>query len=118
MAGAGSGVAPQEKRRKIGLKNIDMLPQNWFWNEVGCRRNSSTLVGQMKVNVKLATRRKAQKSTGSTVVRVGMKSGAKSQRPAESVSKKARISKRSRSGKEVLSRILSVKTHGTRVTSV
>ena len=40
----------------------------------------------------LVTRRKAQKSTGSTIVQVGMKSGAKSQRPVGS-GNKARASK-------------------------
>ena len=39
-----------------------MLPENWFWKEVGCRRNSSTLVGQVKVKAKPDTRRKAQTS--------------------------------------------------------
>ena len=69
MARASSGSAAREKR-KIGLKNITMLPENCFWKEDGCRRNSSTLVGQMKVNVKLVTRRKAQKSTGFTIARM------------------------------------------------
>ena len=82
----------------------------------GCRRNSSTLVGRTKVNVKLVTRRKAQKSTCSTIVRVGMKLGAKSQRPAESGSKKREPQKRSGSGKEVLLRMLSVKANGTGAT--
>ena len=36
-------------------------------------------VGQMKANAKLFTKRKVQKSTDSTIVQVGMKSGAKSQ---------------------------------------
>ena len=49
------------RRTKSGLKNIEMLPENWFWKEAGCRGNSSTSGGQMKVNVKPVFRRKAQK---------------------------------------------------------
>ena len=45
-----------EKHRNVAKKG--------FWKEVGCRRNSSTLVCQMNVNIKLVTRRKAQKSRG------------------------------------------------------
>ena len=37
-----------------------------FWKEAGCRKDFSTLVGQMKVSAKHVTRRKAQKSTGFT----------------------------------------------------
>ena len=42
--------------------------------EAGCRKDSSTLVGRMKVNAKPDTRRKAQKSTGSTIAQNGTKS--------------------------------------------
>ena len=94
-----------------------MVPENWFWKELGCRRNSWTLVGQVKVNVKLVTRRKAQKSTGSTIAQNGTSSDGRFQRYSESGSKKRQPQKRSGSGKEVLSRILSVKTNGTGVTS-
>ena len=34
---------------------------SWFWEEAGCRKDSSTLVGQMTANTKLVTQRKAQK---------------------------------------------------------
>ena len=72
---------------KSGLKNIETLPENCFWKEAGCRQDSSTLVGQMKVNVKLVTRRKAQKSTGFTVAENGTRSDGRSQRLSESGSK-------------------------------
>ena len=61
-----------------------------FGRGVGCRNDSSILVGQMKVNVKPVTRR-AQRSTGSTIVRVGMKSDERFERPAESVSNKREL---------------------------
>ena len=71
-----------------------MLPENWFWKEVGCRKHSSTLVGQMKANVKLDTKRKVQKITGSTIVQNGTRSDERSQRLSESGSKKTRTSKK------------------------
>ena len=40
---------------------MDMLRGNYFWKESGCRNDSPTLV----------TRRKAQKSTSSTIVHSG-----------------------------------------------
>ena len=48
-----------EKRRNVARKLV--------LEKDGRRRNSSTLVGRMKVNVKLVTRKKAQKSAGSTI---------------------------------------------------
>ena len=59
-----------------------MSQGSWFWKEAGCRKDSLTLVGHMKATAKLVTTRKVQKSTGFTIVQVGMKSGAKSQRLA------------------------------------
>ena len=41
-------------------------------------------IGHMTANAKLVTTRKVQKSKGFTIVQVGMKSGAKSQRLAGS----------------------------------
>ena len=37
-----------------------------FWKEAGCRKDFSTLVGRMRMSVKLVTKRKAQKITGYT----------------------------------------------------
>ena len=89
-----------------------------FWKEAVCRKDFSTLVGQMKVNVKLVTKRKVQKSTGFAIVQVGMKSGAKSQRSAGSGNKKQERRRRNVNGKEVLSRILKMKASGTWTISV
>ena len=66
-------------------------------------------IGQMKANAKLVTTRKVQKSTGFTIVQVGMKSGAKSQRLAGTG--------RNALCKEVLLRILPMKANGTGATS-
>ena len=57
-----------KKRRKIGLKNIEMLRGSYLWKEVGCRNGSSTLVGRMNVSAELATGRQALKITGSNSV--------------------------------------------------
>ena len=48
----------------------------------------------MKANAKHVTKKKVQKSTGSTIVQVEMKSGARSHRLAESEEQKARTSKK------------------------
>ena len=48
----------RKKRRKSGLKSIEKLQENYFWKEAVCRKDSSTLVGHIKVNVKLVTWRK------------------------------------------------------------
>ena len=105
------------KQKKTCQKSIEMWPENWFWKEVGCRRSFSTLVGRMKVNAKLVTKRKVQKSTGSTIAQNGTRTEGRSQRPSVSGSTKRELQKRSGSGKEVLSRILAVKANGTGVMS-
>ena len=56
--------------------------------KLGCRSDSSTLVGQMTVSAKHVTKRKAQNSTGSTIAQNGTKSDVRSQRLSESGSKK------------------------------
>ena len=40
------------KRRRKGLTSIATFPENWFWKEAGCRKDSSTLVGQLKARAK------------------------------------------------------------------
>ena len=54
--------------------------------EAGCSKDFSTLVGRMKVSVKLVTKKNAQKSTDSTIAQNGkepegrfQKAGAKSE---------------------------------------
>ena len=79
-----------------------MLQENYICSEAGCRKDFSTLVGRMKVNAEPATRRKTQKSTGSTTTQNGAKSDGRFQRPSESWSKKQEPQGRSGSGKEVL----------------
>ena len=65
-----------------------------------------------KVSVKLVTRRKAQKSTGSAIAQNGSRSAGRSQRPPEKWEQKERkLQRKSGSGKEVLPRILSVKAN-------
>ena len=61
MAGACSGFDAQIGEENIGMKSIVMLRGSCLWKEVGCRNDSSTLVGRMKVSAKLATKRKALK---------------------------------------------------------
>ena len=58
---------------KNGLKNIDMLRGSYFWKEAA-ENDSSTLVGRMNTSAKPVTRRKAQKSTGSTTAQNGTNS--------------------------------------------
>ena len=65
LAGAGSGLAAKENEGRGGLKGIEMMRGRYFWKEAGCRRDSST---------ELVTRRKAQKSTGSSTAQNGTKS--------------------------------------------
>ena len=78
-----------------------MSPENEFWKEAGCRKDSSTLVGQMNVSAKHVTKRKAQKNTGSIVAQNGTRSDVRSQRLAESGSKKREPQRRSGNDKEV-----------------
>ena len=76
------------------------------WKEAGCSKDFSTLVGRMKVNAKLVTRRKAQKNTFSTTAQNGMNSERRSQRLTESGSKKPKLQRKSGRGKEVSSSTL------------
>ena len=93
-----------------------MLRGNYFWKEDGCRIDFSTLVGGMRVSAKTVTRKKAQKSTGSTIVQNGTElDEGILQVLSESGSKKREPQRRSGSGQEVSLRILSVKANGTGV---
>ena len=61
----------RKKTKEDWTEQHRSVARKWFWKEVGCRRNSSTQVGRMKVSAKHVTRRKAQKSTGSTTAENG-----------------------------------------------
>ena len=115
MPGASSGVAAQKDRRN-GQKSIEAWRENW--KEAGCSKDSSTLVGRMKVNAKLVTRRKAQKSTGSAIAQNGTRSDGRFRSLQKVGTKKRQLQRKSGSGKGVLSRILSVKASGTEANSV
>ena len=82
------------------------------------KKNSTASVGRTKVSVKPVTKRKVGKSTGSTNAQNGTRSEGRSQRLSKSESRKRKLQRKSGSGKEVLSRILSVKANGTEVISV
>ena len=51
-----------------GLTSIVMSQGSWFWKEAACRKDFSTLVGQLKANCKLVTKTKVEKSTGFAIV--------------------------------------------------
>ena len=89
----------------IGMTSIVMLRGSYLWKVVGCRNDSSTLVGRMKESAKLATRMKAQKSTGSTIVQNGTKSD-EGFLLSENGSKKREHQRMSGRGKEVSSSTL------------
>ena len=106
------------KRWNNGRRNIEMLRGNCFRKEAGCRNDSSTLVGRMRVSAKSVTRRKGQKSTGSAIVENGTELDGRFQMLSESGSAKRQPQRRSGNGKEVSLRIFSVKANGTGITSV
>ena len=68
----------------------------------GSRKDYSTLVGQMKASAKRVTKRKAQKSTGSTIAQNGTRSDVRFQKLSEGGSNKREPQRRSGNGKEVL----------------
>ena len=69
-----------------------MWQGNCFWKEAaGCSKDFSTLVGRMKVSVKLVTKKKAQKSTDSTIAQNGKGSAGRSQRLSEKGAKSENI---------------------------
>ena len=108
----------ERRQRKGGLTSIATPPANRCWKEGGFRKDFSILVGQMKVSAKHVTKRKAQKSSGSTIAQNGTRSDVRSQRLSESGSTKRELRRRSGSGKEALLRILSVNASGTGIISV
>ena len=79
-----------------------MWPELSSWQEVGRKRDCSTLAGRMSVNVKLARRRKVQKSTGFTTVQNFTKSDERFRSPSESGSKKRERRRKNGNGKEAL----------------
>ena len=86
---AGLWPGCERKRRKNGRNSIDMLGGNYFWKEAGCRRDTSTLVGRMKLNAKPVTRRKAQNGT-KLDGKVLSESGSKKREPQRRVEKAKR----------------------------
>ena len=109
----GCGIAAQENKRRLVRKASQGGQKIAFGMKVRCRRSFLTLVGRMRVNAKLVTRRKVQKSMGSTIAQNGTRSEGRFQRLSVSGSKKRELKRRSGSGLEVLSSILSVKANGT-----
>ena len=97
-------------------KNIVMLRGSYFWKEAGCRNDSSTLVGLMKVNAKLVTRTQAQKSAGSTTAQNGTKSDGGFQMLSENGTKVRTTKEEWKRG--IVTRIHSVKANGTRASPV
>ena len=93
-----------------------MWPGRSSCKEVGRKRDYSILIGRTSVNVKLARRRKEQKSTGSTTAQNRTKSDERFQKFSGSWSKKQQPQRKSGTGKEVLLNILSVEVNGTGVT--
>ena len=95
-----------------------MWPDRFSRKEDGRNRDFSILAGLMQVSVKLARWRKARRSTGSTTAQNGTKSGGRFRGLSESGIKKRERGRKSGSGKEVSSSILSVKVTGTGATLV
>ena len=52
-----------------------MWPERFSCKEDGSKRDFSALVGRMKVSAEFVTKRKAQKSTGSTIAQKSLKEG-------------------------------------------
>ena len=79
---------------KRGLKNIEAWQESCFWKEPGCRNDFSTLADRMKARVKPVTRRKVQKSMGSTIAQNGIEIRRKIPQAFSKWEQKARTSKR------------------------
>ena len=79
-----------------------MQPARSSWKEVGRKRDYSMLTRWISVNVKLARKRKAQKSTGSATAQNGTKSDERFQRFSENGNKRRHLQKSSGSGQEIL----------------
>ena len=93
------------------------VPGRSCWKVDGCNRDCSKLIGRTPVNVKPARKRKEKRSRGFTIAQDGTRSDGRSQKLSGSWSRKQEPQRRSGSGKEVLSRTLSVKANGTGVIS-
>ena len=91
-----------EKHRNVARKLL-----------AGCRRDFSTFIGRMTVSVKLVTKRKAQKSTGSTIAHNGTRSDGRFQEPTANGSRKRGFQRKSGSGKGELLRTLFLNANGT-----
>ena len=40
----------RKRTKEEWTDKLETLPENWFWKEAGCRKDSSTLVGRITVN--------------------------------------------------------------------
>ena len=96
------------------MRSIAMWPGRSSWKDVERKRDYSILAGRMLVDVKHANWRKAQAAPMSRMARnqAGNSGGFQ-----ESGSKRREPQRKSGSGKEALSRTLSVKACGTEETS-
>ena len=96
LVGAGSGLSACEDKEEWTEKASKRCKNFFSGRRRGAEKSlSSTLVGPMKVNAKLVTRRKVQKSTGFIIVQNGTRSDGRSQRLSESGSKKREPLRRS-----------------------
>ena len=97
------GLAVLRKKEKgIELKIIEMWPGRLSWKVDGRKRAYPMLIGRTPVNVKLARKRKEQKSTGFSTAQNGTKSDERFQKLVGSGNSWREPQRRSGSGKEVL----------------
>ena len=100
------------RRRKGGLKNTETWPENWYWKEVGCSRNSDESAWQT-----------CHKEEGTEKHRLhNCPEWHEIRREIPEVfrtweQKMRKLQRKSGGGREVLSRTLSVKASGTGATS-
>ena len=117
MAGACFGLAAKEDERETGLKSNRkvarqlLLEGDWVQQRL-------FIVGWSNESDCQVTKKKTQKSRGSTIVHNGKGSEGRPQRLSESGSKKQGLQRKSGTGKEVSSRILSANASGTEGISV
>ena len=98
MAGAGSGIAAQENKRRL-VSKASKCGQK-FGKEIGCSEDFSTSVGRMKVNAKHVTRRKVQQRIGCSIAQYGTRPEGISKRPSVSGSKKRKLRRKMEVAKE------------------
>ena len=94
--GSAAGADPScaaRKDQRIVDGQAPTCDEDWLWKEDGCRKDYTSWVGRARTHVEAATKKKARRHTGCTLVSNGGKLETRSQKVWEKLERRAKTSK-------------------------